>query len=384
MAGVALPAVPSRRPSPLHAVSGGSILSAVLGLALGLCGPAASAQTPEGLPPSRLAAVEAALSSAMSRHEIPGLSVSVVLEGQLRWSNGYGLADLENFVPAKAGTVYRLGSVSKPMTAVAVLQLAEQGRLDLDAPIQKAVPSFPEKPWPVTARLLLAHLGGIRHYAEGEMGSTRHYASLAEGLDIFRNDPLLHQPGSKYVYSTYGYNLLGAAVEGASGLEFAEYLRTKVFGPAGMTDTRTDDVFAIIPNRAQGYARTAPGHLSNSGLADTSYKVPGGGLVSTASDVARFAVALQSEILLPKEALERMFTRQKTIDGKPVSYGLGWTIGQRAGHREVWHTGGQQRVSTILYTQPDRRLAVVLLTNLEGIGPALLELARQVSDILLR
>lgn len=373
MAGVAL------RPG-----AGRSILRAVLGLSLSLCGPPSSAQTAEGLPPARLPAIEAALSSAMSRHEIPGLSVSVVLDGQLRWSNGYGLADLENFVPAKAATVYRLGSVSKPMTAVAVLQLSEQGRLDLDAPIQRAVPSFPEKPWPVTARQLLAHLAGIRHYAEGEMGSTRHYSSLTEGLDLFRNDPLLQQPGAKFVYSTYGYNLLGAAVERASGLEFAEYLKTRVFDPAGMTDTRTDDVFALIPNRAQGYARTAPGHLSNSGLADTSYKIPGGGLVSTAPDVARFAVALQSDVLLPRETLERMFTRQKTADGKLIGYGLGWTIGLRAGHREVWHTGGQQRVSTILYMQPDRRFAVVFLTNLEGIGPGLLELARQVSDILLR
>lgn len=320
----------------------------------------------------------------MSRHEIPGLSVAVVLDGQLRWSNGYGLADLENFVPAKAATAYRLGSVGKPMTAVAALQLAEQGRLDLDAPVQKVVPSFPEKTWPVTPRQLLAHLGGIRHYAEGEMGNTRHYSSLAEGLELFRNDPLLQQPGTKYVYSTYGYNLLGAAVEGASGMEFTTYLRAKVFEPAGMVDTRADDVFAIIPNRAQGYARNPAGHLSNSGLADTSYKIPGGGLVATAPDVARFAVALQSEVLLPKEALERMFTRQKTTDGKPVGYGLGWTIGQRAGRREVWHTGGQQRVSTILYMQPERRFAIALLTNLEGIGPALLELARQIADLFTR
>lgn len=354
-------------------------LRAALGLALLL---SASVLRGQRLPPATVAEIETAISAEMSRLQIPGLSVAVATEGEVRWSQGYGLADLENFVPAKSATAYRLGSVSKPITATAIMQLAETGRLDLDAPIRNYVPAFPEKAWPVTTRQLLAHLGGVRHYAEGEFASTRHYASLEEGLAIFKDDPLLHEPGTKFHYTTYGYNLLGTAVEAASGMSFRDYLRANVFKPAGMERTGPDDVFALIPNRAQGYARDPAGELRNSGLTDTSYKIPGGGLISTAPDVARFAVAFQSGALVQKETVSRMLTRQKTRDGKATGYGLGWFLGERDGRREAWHTGGQQRVSTVLYMQPDRRLAVAILTNLEGIGAPLVDLARRMAGIL--
>ncbi len=342
------------------------------------------AQPAPGLAPAKIDAVEAAISAEMSRREIPGLSAAVVLERELKWTNGYGLADLENGVPAKAETVYRLGSVSKPITATAVLQLVQRGLVDLDAPVQKYVPGFPRKPWPITTRQLLAHLGGIRHYAEGEFQSTRHYESLTGALAIFKDDPPVHEPGTRYLYSTYGYNLLGCVVEGASGKSFLAHLSENVFAPAGMERIRADDLSALVPNRAQGYFRTAGGEIRNSGLADTSNKIPGGGLIATAPDVARFALALEAGILLRRETLELMLTRQRTRDGQPTECGLGWRLGEHNGRREAWHTGGQQRVSTILYTQPDQGLAVVLLCNLESVGPALLDLARRLSDILAR
>lgn len=357
--------------------------TALLSGALLLLSGAAWAQPAEELPARQIEAIESAISGAMSRLGIPGLSVAVATDHRLRWSNGYGFSDIENYVPAKAATVYRLGSTSKPITATAVMQLVEEGKLDLDAPVQKYQPSFPEKPWTVTPRLLLGHLGGIRHYAEGEFGSTRHYASVAEALDIFKDAPLAHEPGTKFLYTTYGYNLLGAVVEGASGTRFLDYLREKIFRPAGMERTGPDDVFAIIPNRARGYTRGMDGELLNSGLADTSNKIPGGGLCSTAPDVARFALALETELLVRKETLALMFTSQKTKAGKPTGYGLGWRVGEFRAHKEAFHTGGQQRVSTLLYLQPDRRLAVVLLTNLENISSALVDLAREMSSELL-
>jgi len=319
----------------------------------------------------------------MARQNIPGLSVAIVTDHQLRWSNGYGMADLENFVPAKAATVYRLASISKTITAVAAMQLAEKGKLDLDAPIQKYCPAFPEKPWPITTRQLLSHLGGIRHYkSPEEVGSTRHYNNLVEGLEIFKNDPLLHEPGTKYSYSTYGYNVVGCVIEGASGMKFVDYIRENIFKPAGMDRMRPDDVFEIIPNRAQGYRKTQSGELRNSALADTSNKIPGGGLCSTVEDLAKFAIAVQKGLLVKKETLTQMWTRQKTRDGQETSYGLGWSLTEHQGQKEVWHTGGQPRVSTILYMRPDQRLAVVLMSNLEG--ARLTELARQIADLVLQ
>jgi CubicO group peptidase (beta-lactamase class C family) len=324
--------------------------------------------------------LELLVQSEMARLGIPGLTAALATDLQLRWTAGFGLADLENAVAATPDTVYRLGSISKPITAVAVMQLSERARLDLDLPVQRYVPAFGEKEWPVTSRQLLAHLGGVRHYAPGEFEQTRHYSSLGDSLAIFAADPLVHEPETRFLYSTYGYNLLGSVVEAASGAAFLDYLEQNVFEPAAMAHTQADDVFRIIPHRARGYQRGPGGDLLNSSLADTSHKIPGGGLCGTAADAVRFACALQAGILLQKGTFEQMLVRQKTRDRRLTGYGLGWTVGRRAGQREAWHTGGQQRVSTVLYMQPDRRLAVAVLANLEGVQPDLLELARRIAD----
>jgi CubicO group peptidase (beta-lactamase class C family) len=334
-------------------------------LCLLLTGPLA-AQDEVGLAAGVREPVERAITAAMAAQNIPGLSVAVALGGRLRWANGYGLADLENFVPAKAATVYRLGSISKPITAVAALQLAAEGRLDLDAPVQQYVPRFPEKPWPVTTRQLLGHLGGVRHYRGNEIASTRYYPTLLEGLAIFQDDPLLHEPGTKYAYTTYGYSLVGRVVESVAGVPFPDYLRERVFRPAGMDRIRVDEVAAIIPNRAQGYRKSAADELRNSGLADTSYKIPGGGLCATVEDLARFAVAVQEGVLLKPDWVRQMWTSQRTRDGQETGYGLGWNVSQRDGKQVVQHGGGQQRISTLLYLVPESRCAVALMSNLEG------------------
>lgn len=324
------------------------------------------AEEAPGLTPVQVLALQQEVAAEVKAQGIPGLSAAVATGRQLQWTEGYGFSDLENFVPADRETVYRLGSVSKPITAAAVLQLWEQGKLDLDAPIQKYVAEFPAKKWPVTARQLLGHLGGVRHYRGTEIESTRHYASLTEGLSIFKDEPLQEEPGTKYVYSTYGYSLLGCAVEEASGLRFPEYLQTQVFKPAGMSRIYVDDVQAIIPHRAQGYVKAKDGNLRNSGLADTSYKIPGGGLCSTAAELARFGAALEAGKLLKPETLKLMWTSQRTRDGKETSYGLGWGVKLRGTELLVSHGGAQQRTSTYLYLRPEKGCAVALMCNLEG------------------
>jgi serine beta-lactamase-like protein LACTB, mitochondrial len=354
--------------------------AASLGLML-LVSPGAWAQAPGAdISRAKVDAIEGAISAEMARQGIPGLSIAIGQGGQVRFTNGYGLADLENSVPAKASTVYRLASVSKPMTAVAVLQLVERGTLDLDAPIQKYAVTFPEKAWPVTARLLLGHLGGVRHYRDEEPANFRPYTSATEGLALFKDDPLAVEPGTRFLYSTYGYCLLGAAVEGVTGKPFVEALQQSVFAPAGMVSTRVDEVAAIIPNRAQGYVRLPSGDVRNAGLADVSNKVPGGGLCATAADVARFGLALSGGTLLKKEILAQMLTSLKTREGRSTSYGFGLNVSGPGRRREAWHTGGQERVSTVLYLQPDSGLVVVLLSNLQH--ASLTDLARRVADLL--
>jgi CubicO group peptidase (beta-lactamase class C family) len=320
----------------------------------------------------------------MTRLGIPGLSAAVVTERRLRWSGSFGSADLENFVPAKNVTVYRLASVTKPITATAVLQLVEAGKVDLDAPIQRYVPAFPEKQWPVTVRDLLCHRSGIRNWTDEEFHNTRHFANIAESLDIFKNDPLLFEPGTRTQYTSLGYNLLGAVVEGVSNQPFLDYLREHVFAPAGMEAARGDDVLAIIPNRAAGYQMTSGGELRNSPMSDTSNRTAGGGLVATAEDVARFAIAFQRGTLVKPATAQAAFGRQRTRDRRITGYGLGWIVGADGERTEIYHTGGQPRVSTVLYMLPRSGVAVVLLCNLEGVSTPLLELARGVAATLLR
>jgi CubicO group peptidase (beta-lactamase class C family) len=342
---------------------------------------AATPRPPEPRPtePPMSARVEAAVSVEMSRLGIPGITVAVVTDGQLQWVNGYGLADVENNVPAKAGTVYRIASLSKPITAVAAMQLAEAGKLDLDASVQKYMPGFPE-PWAaITSRQILCHQSGIRHVQDEEWASTRHYFSLASSLEAFREDPLLFPPGTKAEYSTLGFNLLGCVIEKVTEKPFLDTLRDQVFAPAGMETARADDVFEVIPNRADGYRRLATGELAHSVLADTSNKIPGGGLCATAPDIARFAVALLGGGLMKRESWDAMITPQRVREGRVTGYGLGWRVGTYKGRREVWHHGGQPQVSGLLYMQPEKKLAIVFLANLENVYLPLTELARQLS-----
>ena len=319
-----------------------------------------------------------AITADMARQKIPGLSVAVAYRGSIRWSSGYGLADVENQVPARAETVYRFASISKPITAVAALQLAERGKLDLDAPIQKYVPAFPEKPWPVTARQLLGHLGGIRHYRGDERESTRHYASVVDALAIFANDPLACEPGTKHVYSTYGYNLLGAAVEKASGKSFVEQVEAEILHPSKMRSTGADELEKLIPLRARGYIKGQEGRIVNVRPIDSSNKIPGAGMCGNVEDLVRFAIAIESGTLLNRASREAMFTRQKTLDGHPVDYGLGWSLSRNSGRDEVWHTGRMHGVTAILYTLPDRDFAVAILANFEQVE--LIDLARRIAD----
>ena len=370
----------NRMPSfPLFSVSRAAL---VLSLFV-LLAPTLSAQQNAPLPAEKIKLIEAAIAAEMSKQNIAGLSVAVVTDNQLRWSNGYGFADLENFVPAKAGTVYRLASISKSITAVAVMQLAERGKLDLDAPVQKYCPAFPEKQWPVTARHILAHLSGIRHYqSEEEFASTRRYDSISAGLDMFKNDPLLHEPGVKYTYTTFGYSVLGCAVEGASGQKFADFTRDNIFKPAGMDRMRVDSINELIPNRAQGYRRARDGQLRNSDIADNSYKLPGGGFASTVEDLAKLAIAVQTNSILKKETGEQMLTGQKLRDGKETSYGLGWSVQTQNNQKLVGHSGAQQRVSTFLHMIPARAFAMAIMVNVED--TRLRSLADQITEIVLK
>lgn len=348
-------------------------IAALLGAALLLPDAAPAAQT--RLPSDTRARVDSLLVATIAEIRIPGLSIAIVLDGDLAWADGYGFADLENHVPATPRTAYRSASIGKTMTAVAVMQLAESGDIDLDAPVQRYCPAYPEKRWPVTARRLLSHLGGVRHYldetAEEEVYNTQHYESVAASLESFAHDSLLHEPGTLYLYTSHGYTLLGCVLEGATGEPFMSYLSDEVFRPAGMTHTRDDDPNAIIANRAEGYRLDAHGELLNARAVDMSNRLPAGGYITTVEDLARFVAALMNGELLAHSTLDSMLMPQRTVSGETVPYGLGWGLFPGEdwyGEKEAFHGGMTPGVSGMLYMLPARRFAVALLMNLEGVS----------------
>src|SRR5712671_633648 len=225
-----------------------SIVPVLLVLSFATVAPLRSQETK--LAQEKRVQIEAAVSNFLTSTHVPGVSVAVVENGQYEWGAGFGLADLEDNAPASEHTLFRLASISKSLTATAAMQLWERGQLDLDAPIQKYCPSFPQKPWPITTREVLGHLGGIRHYKSGsqddlEVGNTRHFDNpIQAGLNFFKDDPLVAQAGTSFHYSTQGYTVAGCVIEGASGAKYVDFMRQNVFVPAHMGQTQADDRFA--------------------------------------------------------------------------------------------------------------------------------------------
>lgn len=335
----------------------------------------ATACSQEGLDRATVSRINQKTADFMAKTGAPGVSVAIVKNGIFVWSSGYGLADIENNVPATDETMFRLASVSKAISATGAMWLVQRGKVDLDVPVQKYCPDFPLKSAPITTREILGHTAGIRHYKsdspnDPEVGNTKHFDSMEESLRLFASDDLLSPPGKQYHYSTLGYTLLGCVIEGASGQKFSEFMNQTIFVPVGMLHTQVDSVHRIIPHRAQGYQKIKGGDIINSDLADTSYKIPGGGLTSNAQDLARLEVALLNDKILLPETRRQMWTKMSALptDRDPTrGYGLGWTSTTVLGMGLIGHAGAQQRVSTLILMQPDQKAGAVVLCNLEGL-----------------
>ena len=353
------------------------VLLLVAGLAAGMGTPAASAQS-AGDPASAPAAAPAPLryaevveeARALVRADLatrgyPGIAIAVAVDGETVWSEGFGHANLEHRAPMWPSVKFRVGSISKSLTAAAVARLVEDGRLDLDVPIQQYVPSFPEKKHPITTRQLGGHLGGIRHYQGDENFIRDPYPTVLDGLSIFADDPLLHEPGTAFAYTSYGFNLLSAVVEGAAQKPFLDYMREAVFGPLGLRDTVADFVTPIIPGRTSYYVRDDAGRVVNAPWVNNSYKWAGGGFLSTTEDILAFANAHLDDEFLSEASRKLLFTEQETRDGEGVGYGLGWFIRTREdGRRLLSHSGGSVGGTSLMVMEPESRVVVVGLINL--------------------
>jgi serine beta-lactamase-like protein LACTB len=292
----------------------------------------------------------------------PGVAVAVAARGRLVWSETCGFADRERRLRVGRTTQFRIGSVSKTLTAVAAGRLYERGRLVLDAPIQRYVPDFPRKSRPITARQLGGHLAGIRHYEGAEAVNTVHYDSLRSSLAVFEADSLVAEPGERFHYSSFGFNLLGAAVEGAAGKPFAAAVEEAVLAPLRMTRTRLDD--GRTGGRASFYEVTSTRRAVPAPPIDLSDRFPSGGLLSTAEDLARLGVGVTDRAFLGAETQAVLFTSQKTAGGVPTRYGFGFEVGETPFGRVVGHTGNVVGGTSFLLIHPRTRVVVAMTTNI--------------------
>ena len=318
-------------------------------------------------------------SKSFDKEQFPGMAVAVWQGGEMLWSEGYGFANIEQKIPVDpASSLFRIGSVSKTLTAAGLMLLKQEGLIDLDAEVQQYVPEFGKKRYPVRLRHVAQHLGGIRHYRGMEFAMNQHFPTVRAGLSIFVKDSLLHEPGSKYAYSSYGWNLISAAMETASGTEFLEFMNTRIFRPFGMHRTFADDNTQEIANKVTFYQKSGDRHIETM-VVDNSYKWAGGGFLSTAYDLVAFGQHILSEKTLSSETLEESWTSGMTNDGQRTDYGIGWaTNADDRGRKWVGHSGGSVGGTTMFLMYPEEQLIVVVLVNQSG--AAVREIASRIAD----
>jgi CubicO group peptidase (beta-lactamase class C family) len=265
--------------------------------------------------------------------KVPGAAVAVTVGDRMVWHEAFGR-------DTTIHTQFRIGSVTKLLTATALMKLVEQGRVQLDDPVSKYLPDFPHGG--ITLRQLAGHLGGIRHYGPGEYVNTTHYDSVRASLARFARDPLVAQPGEKYFYSTYGYNVIGAVIEQVTGRSFGDALGSLLLDPLRMRETSWDPA-----------------------LTD---RLPAGAALSTARDVARFLMATTDSRLLTTASRETMFTPQSTNDGKPTNVGIGWRVAKDEQGRTFLHHGGQSTAgSAFVLIYPRERIGVAFVAGASGV-----------------
>lgn len=301
------------------------------------------------------------------KENYPGLSVAVYHQGDVIWSEGFGFANIEDSIRVDPSrSLFRIGSVSKTLTAAGLAKLVEQGKFDLDAPIQKYVPDFPVKRWPLTTRQVANHTAGIRHYRGFEFFSNTNYSTVREALEVFMHDTLLFEPGEKFSYSSYGWNLVSAAMEGAADVPFTEFMRNEIFIPANMYNTFPDDIRRKDLPRV-GFYDLLSGQNMLSPPVDNSIKWAGGGFLSTTEDLIKFGIAILNHQLVNEVTQKLFWTPPVLTNGNQTNYGLGWaTHLDKHDRRWVGHSGGSVGGASMFLVYPEENLIVVTLINRSG------------------
>lgn len=319
--------------------------------------------------------VDAAVQDQMQQQQLIGVAVGVIRDGKVVLTRAYGFEDREANVQLTTDSLIRWASVSKTLTAVVAAQLVEEKKLDLNADVRTLVPEFPDKGVKITIRDVLCHQSGIVHYANGPVIKTEQtysnehpFEDVVTALDTFKDSPLVCQPGEKYSYSTHAYILLSAITQRAEQKKFADQVNDRISQPLRLTTLQPDYQWKQIPHRATGYVLKL-GRIQRSTDTDVSWKLGGGGFLSSINDMARYAEGLLGRKILSQPSKKLFWKPQTTLDGQVTEMGLGFSVDGDGQQLRVSHNGSQEKSKTRLVMYPNSRSAVVVMSNCEHADP---------------
>ncbi|SNZ00878.1 serine hydrolase domain-containing protein [Flagellimonas pacifica] len=312
----------------------------------------------------------AMLHSLVVEAKVPGIAVTILKDGEVVLEKGYGYSNLEEKILVDPqNTKFRIASISKCITGIALGKMVEEGILELDTSFYTYVPYYPKKEHDFTIRQLAGHIAGIRGYRGKEFALNRSM-SIKESIEIFKEDPLVFEPGKGYLYNSFDFVLLSLAMQEASGIPFDQYVKEKILDPLGMESTfppyvvgqNGDHKESNKGEKAEFYTKTITG-FKRAVAVNNQYKMAGGGYLSTSNDIAKLGRALLNQELVKAEILQEVFTSQK-VNGEPTYYGLGFQISQDAyGRKFVGHVGNSVGAYSNFFVYPEQKVVVSILMN---------------------
>jgi CubicO group peptidase (beta-lactamase class C family) len=336
------------------------------------------------------ASADRVVEAERKEQHIPGIALAVCREGKIVKAAGYGLANVELDVPVTAETIFQTGSVGKQFTAMGVMMLVEEGKIGLDDKIIKYLPEAPEKWQGITVRHLLTHTSGIADYGGEEDTMTKGVINFRKDyteeqlLQAFSTMPMDFPAGDKWSYSNTGYVLLGIIIHRVTGQFYGDFLQQKIFQPLGMTSTRIISEADIVPHRSNGY-RLVKGELKNQEwVAPSLNTTADGALYTNVLDLAKWDAALDQRKFLKASSYEAMWTPVKLNDGTTYPYGFAWDVLEKDGHHIVAHDGAWQGFTMNITRYLDKRLTVIVMTNLDSDNSKPDKIASEVAAIYLK
>jgi CubicO group peptidase (beta-lactamase class C family) len=302
------------------------------------------------------------LTTLVREAKVPGLAVTVLHNGEVVLNQGLGYAHLDNKTPIDTqNTLFRIASVSKPITGLALAQMVRDGLLDWDDSVYEYVPDFPRKTHDISIRQLASHTAGIRGYKGMEYGLNRPM-TLTEGINLFKDDPLLFEPGTDYLYNSFDFCLLSLAMQNVCGMPFSEYVNQKVLLPLGLEKIQAEIKNELPENTAHFYTRFKSGFMSAIPV-DNGYKLAGGGYLSSSWEVAQLGQALLDG-RIPQDSITEEMLRAQTVQGRSVYYGMGWQVSSDAqGRPYVGHVGNGVGGYSVFYVYPEQQMVFSILIN---------------------